>query len=85
MLHRVSQAHPLRAVLGAGTLTEEGRGDMSSLRMAKAAGQWDAGGDVNARGSRGSYSTNSVGLDREASHLSLGDGETYFQLWLFMG
>lgn len=29
MLHSVSQAHPLRAVLGAGTLMEEGRGDMS--------------------------------------------------------
>lgn len=29
MLHGVSQAYPLRAVLGAGTLMEECRGDMS--------------------------------------------------------
>lgn len=29
MLHSVGQAYPLRAVLGAGTLMEEGRGDTS--------------------------------------------------------
>lgn len=37
MLHGVGQAHPLWAVLGAGTLgRNEGRGAMSACRLAEA-------------------------------------------------
>lgn len=70
MLHGVSQAYPLRAVLGAGTLMEECRGHMSVSGWPKK--QEDSrmwGEEVKARESGGSCSSDSVGLNSEVSHI----------------
>lgn len=85
MFHSVGQAYPLRAILGAGTLMEEGRGDTSVSgwqRLQEDSGMEGEG--VHAK-EVGTPTAQTVGLGRDGSHLSLRDGETYFQLWLFMG
>lgn len=72
MLHGVSQAYPLRAVLGARTLMEGCRGHMSVSGWPKK--QEDSrvwGVEVKARESRGSCSSDLVGLNSEVSHVVL--------------
>lgn len=71
MFHSVGQAYPLWAVLGAGTLMEEGRGDTSVSglqRLQEDSGMQGEG--VHAK-EVGTPTAQTVGLGRDGSHLSL--------------
>lgn len=71
MLHGVSQAHPLRAVLGAGTLMGEGRGDMSVSGWPRLQGDSGMQGEGVMPEEVGAPTAQTLGLDREGSHLVL--------------